>query len=143
VKVEPIAKSLYGFFGAAFLIVGATVMSLGSGVLPDAIRTIVIDIARGDLNAVHLLQEFGSMLVFAGLISIWFIRHYDQSSFFHWSMTAFWALFAIAHWFVAGGPFRAARGPAINTIPFVLFLVVGLLRKSNEGRRESEKIEIA
>jgi len=136
-KVEPMAKSLYGFFAALFLIAGASVLLLGSGLLPAAIRTLIMDIANDDLNAIHLVQELGSMLVFAGLISIWFIRHYEQSRFFHWSMTTFWALFALAHWFVAGGPFHAARGAAINTIPFVLFLIVGLLRKSQEGNQST------
>lgn len=131
-KVEPIAKSLYGFFAALFLIGGASALSLGSGLLPAAIRSLIVDIAHDDLNAIHLIQELASMLVFAGLISIWFIRHYEQSKFFHWSMTIFWALFALAHWFVAGGPFHAGRGPAINTIPFALFLIVGLLRKRQE-----------
>ena len=128
-KIEPIAKLLYGVSAAAFLIVGASVLSLGSGLLPAAIRSVIMEITHGDLNTIHIVQELGSLLVFAGLISIWFIRHYAQSKFFHWSMTIFWALFALVHWFVAGGPFHAGRGPAINTIPFALFFIVGLLRK--------------
>ncbi|MEK6303397.1 MAG: hypothetical protein AABO41_22025 [Acidobacteriota bacterium] len=129
VNIKPIAQTLYGFVGAAFLVVGASVLLLGSGFLPDAIKTLITDITQGDRNTIHIVQEFGSLLVFAGLISFWFVRHYERSKFFHWSMTIFWALFALAHWFVAGGPFHASRGAAINTIPFALFLVVGLLRK--------------
>jgi ABC-type uncharacterized transport system permease subunit len=76
VNIKPIAQSLYGFFAATFLIAGASVLSLRTGLLPDAVSSIVMDIANGDFNAVHLLQEFGSLMVFGGLISIWFIRHY-------------------------------------------------------------------
>jgi hypothetical protein len=110
VNIKPIAQTLYGFFAAIFLIVGVTVLSLGSGLLPDAMRTFVTDIAHGDLAAVHLLQELSSMLVFAGLISFWFVRHYEQSKFFHWSMTIFWALFALVHWFCCGRTFSCSEG---------------------------------
>jgi len=105
---------------------------LRTNLLPAAIRTIVMNAARDDMNAAHLIQEFGSMLIFAGLISIWFIRHYEQSKFFHWAMTTFWALFALVHWFYVGGSIKSIAGPSINTIPFVLFAVAGLLRSYAE-----------
>jgi hypothetical protein len=82
--IKPVARSLYGFFAVIFLIVGVSVLSLRIGLLPDFARSIVMNAAHEDLNAAHLIQEFGSMLVFAGLISVWFIRHYEQSKFFHW-----------------------------------------------------------
>lgn len=128
-NIKPVAQTLYGFSAAIFLIIGVSVLALGSGLLPEAAMSFIMDITQGDRTVIHLVQELGSILVFAGLISIWFIGHYNQSKFFHWSMTIFWALFALVHWFVAGGPFHAGRGPAINTIPFALFLIVGLLRK--------------
>lgn len=128
-KIEPIARLLYGISAAVFLIVGASVLLLGTGLLPDSIKAFIMEITQGDRNTIHIIQELGSLLVFAGLISFWFVRHYKQSKFFHWSMTIFWALFALVHFFVAGGPFHASRGAAINTIPFALFLIVGLLRK--------------
>ncbi|MEK6287092.1 MAG: hypothetical protein AABO57_15235 [Acidobacteriota bacterium] len=135
VNIKPIAKFLYGFFAAVFLIVGATVLLLHTGLLPGAVRSIVMRAAHDDLNAVHLIQEFGSLLVFAGLVSVWFIRHYEQSKFFHWAMTTFWALFALVHWLDFKGPFQSAIGPTINTIPFVLFAIVGLLRKNSGEKR--------
>lgn len=128
---KTIVQSLYGFFAAIFLIAGASVLAERTGLLPDAVRNVVLDIADGDFNAVHLLQEFGSMLVFAGLISIWFMRRYEESKFFHWAMTTFWALFAFAHWFDPRGTLESVVGPAIDTIPFVLFLITGLLRNNS------------
>jgi hypothetical protein len=65
VSIRPIAKFLYGFFAAVFLIVGATVLLL---------------------------------------------------------------------WFDVGGRLQSVSRPMINTIPFVLFAVVGLLRKNSEER---------
>jgi len=134
-KVKAIAKLLYGLFGALFLIAGAAVMLLGTGLLPDAIKTPIINVAHGDLNTLHITQEFGSLLVFAGLITFWFIRHYEQSKSFHWALTTFWALFALAHWFDAHGTFHSGTGQMINTIPFVLFAVVGLLRSNARSER--------
>jgi len=133
-KIEAIAKIVYGFFGALFLLVGATVLLLHTGLLPEFAKKIVMGIAHDDELAVHLIQELGSILVFAGLISFWFIRHYDHSKAYHWAMTTFWALFSFAHWFDGREGPRSITGPLINTIPLILFLLIGLLRWNSERR---------
>jgi hypothetical protein len=127
-----LAKSLYGLFAALYLVSGAGVLLLGTGLLPDPVRGIIADVAQENLNSLHILQEFGSLLVFAGLITLWFIRHYAESRPFHWAMTAFWGLFALVHWFDIRGPAPSALGPTINTVPFLLFAGVGLLRLRSE-----------
>jgi hypothetical protein len=137
-KIEAISKSVYGFFGAVFLIVGVTVLLLHTGLLPEPIKNIIMGVARGDSLAVHLIQELGSILVFAGLITFWFIRHYEHSKSYHWAMTTFWALFALAHWFDEREGPRSLSGPLINTVPFILFLLIGLLRWKTERQIPSE-----
>ena len=137
-KIEAIAKFVYGFFGALFLLVGATIMLLHTGLLPEPVKNIVMDFAHDDELAVHLIQELGSILVFAGLISFWFIRHYEHSKAYHWAMTIFWALFALAHWFDGREGPRSVSGPLINTAPFIVFLLIGLLRWNSERRFASE-----
>ena len=132
--IEATAKSVYGFFGALFLIVGATVLLLHTGLLPEPVKNIVMGFAHDDELAVHLIQELGSILVFAGLISFWFIRHYEHSKAYHWSMTIFWALFALAHWFDGREGPRSVNGPLINTVPFILFLLIGLLCSYSDSR---------
>lgn len=129
-----IAKTLYGFFGVVFLLLGATVLLVRTGVLPDFAHNLVIDIAHGDPNTLHLIQEFGSLMVFAGLITLWFIRHYEQSTSYHWAMTTFWALFSIVHWLDVRS-LRSVAGPLINTAPFALFAIVGFLRTRREARQ--------
>lgn len=131
-NIKTIAKILYGVFGAVFLISGATALLLYTGLLPGAIKNMVEEFAHGDSNTLHIIQEFGAMLVFAGLISFWFVRRYEQSKSFHWAMTTFWALFSFAHWFGASGFAQSLSHPIINTIPFILFLAVGLLRRRSE-----------
>ena len=134
-NIKAIAKLLYGFFGVLFLIAGASVILLHTGLLPDAVKNIIINFGHGDSNTLHIIQEFGSLLVFAGLITFWFIRHYEQSKPFHWALTTFWALFALAHWFDARGFSQSVRGPMINTLPFILFVLVGLLRSTSRSER--------
>jgi hypothetical protein len=133
-KIKVIANSLYGFFGAVFLVVGIGVLLMPTGLLPDTVETFVMNFGHGDLTTLHIIQELSSVLVFVSLITFWFIRHYQQSMPFHWAMTTFFGLFALAHWFDVRGTFHSGRGQMINTIPFILFVLVGLLRKRSEGR---------
>jgi hypothetical protein len=132
-----LARSLYGLFGAVYLVAGVSVLLLKTDFLPGAVRDVLVDIGQGNLNTLHVMQEFGSLLVFAGLITFWFLWHYDASRPFHWAMTAFWGLFALVHWFDVRGPVESFIGPAINSIPFVLFGVIGLSRLTSEGRAKA------
>jgi hypothetical protein len=128
-----LAKAVYVIFGSIFLAVGAVVLSFR--LLPKSTKGTLLAIANGNLDVVHGFQEFSSLLVFAGLITLWFAWHYEQSLFFHWAMTVFWALFTIIHWFdVRGAEFDI--GVLINAIPFLIFLSVGLVtsnRRSNKN----------
>jgi hypothetical protein len=133
--LRALIRSLYALVGAGFLVAGASVLLYGTGLLPPAVKEHIDSAGRGDLNALHIMQEFSSLLVFAGLITFWFTWHYDQSRAFHWAMTVFWGLFALAHWFDVRGPVESFVGPAINTIPLGVFVLIGLLRlKTKTGR---------
>jgi|SRR6516162_4697733 hypothetical protein len=127
-----LARSLYVLFGALYLVAGSTALLFRTNLLPAAAKNALLEAARGDLNAVHISQEFGSLLIFAGLITLWFARHYEQSLFFHWAMTTFWALFALIHWFDVRGPVRLDAGVLINALPFILFLAVGLVTRNRK-----------
>jgi hypothetical protein len=128
-----LAQSLYGLSGTVYLVVGFTVLLFRTGLLPDPIRDIISVVGQGDLNSVHLIQEFGTALVFLGLITFWFMRHYEQSLWFHWAMTTFWGLLALVHWYDVRGPFESVVGPLINSIPFGLFVAVGLVTRDRTG----------
>ena len=130
--IRPIAKSLYALSTLAFLVVGVSVSLLRTGLLPDAMRDIIVRFGDGNPNALHIIQEFGALMIFAGLVSFWFVRQYEQSRAFHWAMTIFWALIALAHF----GVTHRLPGPIINSVPFVLFAVVGLIRWSSEKNRD-------
>ncbi len=126
-NVRTFVKAFYVLFGVLFLGVGLGVLLSDSGLLPG-VRGVALEFAHGDLNTLHIMQEYGAVLVFVGLITLWFARRYELSRPFHWAMTASWALHALAHWFDVRGS-RALAGPLVNTAPLALFLLVGLMRE--------------
>jgi hypothetical protein len=126
---KALSQTLYGLVGVLFLLAGVSVLLLGTGLLPSAVSELIVDLGQDNANTLHIMQEFASLLVFAGLITFWFVWHYEKSRPFHWAMTVFWGLVALVHWFDIRGSFHAGAGPVINTIPLVFFVVVGLLRQ--------------
>jgi hypothetical protein len=114
------------------------VLLLDSGLLPGGAKEAALGFAGGNLDTLHVMQEYGALLVFVGFITLWFAGHYELSGPFHWAMAAAWALHALAHWFDVRGADSVA-GPVINTVPFALFLLVGLLRfKAREKKASAE-----
>ncbi len=128
-----VAQGTYGLVGTAFLLAGASTLLVQTPLLPGGIRDIVLRFSQDNLVVLHIIQEFGSVLVLLGLLTFWFIRHYDESLYFHWAMTAYWGLMALIHWFHVASPEVSLVGGFINTIPFALFLSIGLLRLAHEG----------
>src|SRR5437899_3591670 len=121
VMTRILAKSLYGLFAAVYLVAGVAVLLAGTGRLPGWVVNVLTDVSRGDANALHIMQELGTHLILAGLVAVWFFRHYELSRSFHWAMTACWGLFALIHWCDIRGPIQSVVGPAANSIPFALF----------------------
>jgi hypothetical protein len=135
-------KSLYGIAGIILLVIGISVALLNTGLMPAGVKEMATRISGPDLNALHLLQEFSALMVFAGIMCLWFTRHYEQSEAFHWALTAFWALFAVVHWFDVRGMRPSLMGPLINTIPFTLFLIAGLWRKVSATKRAEQAVNL-
>lgn len=136
-KAKAVVRIFYVLFGALFLGVGLGVLLLDTGLLPAGARETAVAFAHGNPETLHVMQEYGALLVFVGLISLWFARHYELSRPFHWAMAAAWALHALAHWFDVRGA-RSVAGPLVNTLPFALFLLTGLLRlRAREGKKKA------
>jgi hypothetical protein len=133
-----LVKLTYALFGTLLLVAGATTLLVNTGVLPESLRTGVVNFSRGDPGTLHIVQELGSLLVLVGLLTFWFIRHYEQSMPFHWAVTAYWAIMAVIHWFNVAGPNPSIVGPLVNTIPFALFATLGVLRLGTETTRSAE-----
>jgi hypothetical protein len=129
-----LAKLLYGITGAAFLAAGVSTLLVNTGLLPDALRDIVLRFSQNNPAMLHIIQEFGTLLVLVSLLTFWFLRHYERSQAFHWAVTTYWAIMATIHWFNVAGPWQSVVGPLVNTVPFLVFFIIGLLRAATEGR---------
>ncbi len=77
----------------------------------------------------HLIQETGTLWVLVGMLLFWFAWHYESSSRFHWAMTFYLLLDAWVRWFNVYGKFQNHPRVLINATPFVLFLILGILRR--------------
>jgi hypothetical protein len=127
--VKILAQLSYVVAGVTMLLLGASVLLAGAGALPG-LQSSLVEEAKGNLDFVHVLQEFAALLVFAGLVTLWFVLHYEQSVAFHWAMTLFFLLLAIVHWFDVRGRSDFATGDIVIGIPFFWFTVIGALRAS-------------
>jgi hypothetical protein len=136
--LRTITRSLYALVAAAFLLGGSSVLLLGTGLLPVPLKDAILSIGEDNVHTLHLMQEYASLLVLVGLLAFWFIWHYEQSRAFHWSMTAFWGIIAVIHWFDPRGEFHWGLGEAITSIPFLLFVLIGLLRAKGEVVRPAD-----
>ena len=125
-------RGIYVLLGAILLAVGTVVLLFKTRLLPGAIKAAILREADGNLATLHIVQELGTLLVFAGLITFWFAWHYDQSRFFHWAMTVFLGLLALVHWFDVRGPITSLTEPIPVTVPFLAFVAIGLWRLATE-----------
>lgn len=126
--IRALAQSLYALVAVVFLLAGLSVLLLGTGLLPPSVQQAILSIGEDNINTLHLMQELASLLVLVALLSLWFLYHYPRSQAFHWAMTTFWAILALIHWFDPRGAFHYGLGEVITSIPFVLFVLIGLLR---------------
>ena len=132
-NTKPIVKGLYAVNGALFIIAGTAVLLYRTPLLTDGVREIILKVVHDDLNALHLLQEFSSLMIAAGILSFWAVKNYEQAKTFHTAMTIFWGLLALIHWFDVRGPWHSIHGPIINTVPFVLFLIAAWARSNDKS----------
>lgn len=133
-----LAQGTYAIMGAAYLAAGLSTLLVNTGLLPDAIRdVIVVTFGQNNSGFLHILQELGSLLVLVGLLTLWCVWNYDRSRTFHWMLTAYWAIMAVIHWFNVASPEVSIASGLINSIPVAVFLMLGLMRVVAEGRSES------
>jgi hypothetical protein len=129
-----LTKSVYALVGVLFLLGGTSVLLLGTGLLPEPVKDVILSVGERNVNTLHLMQEYAALLVLVALLTFWFVKHYEASRAFHWAMTAFWGLIAVIHWFDPTGEFHSGLGEALTSVPFLLFVALGLLRGRAEGR---------
>jgi predicted acyltransferase len=84
----------------------------------------------------HLLQEFGTVVIAVGLVFLWRAKEALWSARFHWIMTLYLSLDALIHWVGPDGPIGSLSRGAINSVPFTLMVLLGLLASRSLRRQE-------
>jgi hypothetical protein len=124
-----LSQALYVLFGVVYLVAGTSVLLFKTSILPPTIAHIVAEVTHHDPHTLHIAQEFGTHMIVLGLVTLWFVGHTDQSRLFHLAMTLGLGLFALIHWLDVRGTAESIKGPALTTVPFALWAVVGVLRR--------------
>ena len=127
-----VTRLLYILLGVIFLLGGGAVLLLGTGLLSAPVADVILSIGEDNPHTLHLMQEYAALLVLVALLTFWFVKHYEMSRPFHWAMTLFWGVIGLVHWFDPRGEFHYGLAEAITSVPFVLFVALGLLRERSE-----------
>jgi hypothetical protein len=83
------------------------------------------------------MQEFGTVTLGMGLAFRWYAGRRELSRGFHWAVTFYLALDAFIHWVGPNGPIGSWSRGIVNSIPFAMMLLLGLLQ-----RRTSPKSQV-
>jgi hypothetical protein len=133
-----ITRIVYGLLGLLYVLVGAGSMLLPTGWLP---RGLADDILPKELPSPfvdHLLQEFGTVVLALGLAFLWYASRREQSRSFHWAMTLYFLLDALIHWIGPQGLIGSWPRGTINSIPFAVMFLLGVLQPSQSRQSPLE-----
>jgi len=134
--LNKITRIVYGLLGVLYVLLGMGSILLPAGWLPQGIADSILPGEPLNAFAGHLLQEFGTVVFALGLVFLWRTWRKEYSRGFHWAMTFYCSLDALIHWVGPEGLVDSWPRGIVNSIPFVVMLLVGLLqlRASEELR---------
>jgi hypothetical protein len=124
-----LTQAVYALFGVGYLAAGMSLMLFKSGGLPPSVSYVIGQLTEQNGDVLHVAQEWGTHMIILGLVTLWFIRHYEISGLFHWAMTIGWAFFVYIHWHDVRGGTAPLKALLLDAIPFALFFVTGVMRR--------------
>jgi hypothetical protein len=122
-----VLRIVYGLFGVLYVLIGVGSILLPLGWLPQRFGGDVLAREAPSVFLEHLLQEFGTVVLALGLVFLWHARRKELSLGFHWLATSYFLLDAMVHWIGPEGLIGSWSRGIINSIPFALMLLLGLL----------------
>ena len=122
-----VLRIVYGLLGVLYLFIGVGSFVLPLGWLPEGIGGALLTEESPSVFLGHLLQEFGTVVLALGLLFVWHARRKELSVGFHWLVTLYLSLDALVHWVGPEGLIGSWPRGIINSVPFTLMLVLGLL----------------
>jgi hypothetical protein len=133
VKLSTITRVVYGLLGVIYLVIGIGALLAPAGGLPDKwAGDFLISEMRSDFVA-HLLQEFGTVVLVVGCTFLLLARRKEVSIGIHWALTLYFLADAVIHWISPDGSMNSWSRGIINSIPFAIMLLLGVvhLRRRN------------
>jgi hypothetical protein len=136
VNLRSVTKAVYAALGVLYVVVGAGAMVLPLGwVSPgwagaDAGAQYAAAAPESYLN--HQTQEFGTLAIAVGFVFLWQARRAEPSRSLHWLLTLYLVLDATIHWVGPQGLIGSLQRGLINSIPPLLFLILGVLWRRHD-----------
>jgi|SRR4029079_1979388 hypothetical protein len=130
-----VVRLVYGLFGILYVLIGVGSMLLPTGWLPQGFQGDALAREASSPFVEHLLQEFGTVVLALGLVFLWYARRKEQSLGFHWAATFYFSLDTLIHWVGPEGLIGSWSRGIINSVPFALMLLLGLLQLRASRRR--------
>ena len=137
--LSKITRTVYALFGAIFVLLGTAALLSPTGWLPQGLSGVIV---AGEIPSSfgHILQEYGAAFVALGLVFFWFAKQKELSRSLHWAITFYFALNALIHWFKPGVSASSWSSGIMNSIPFVLLLLLGLLLQRTPERAQEHGV---
>jgi uncharacterized membrane protein len=118
---------VYALLGAGGILYGAGALFFPTSLASEAAQS---------EHLTHILREQGASAIFLGLMSFWYIAHYEHRRIVHYFLTLFALLLAGIHWIDYADGNKPIMSGLINSILFLVMsaLAIPLLRsgRSNE-----------
>ena len=139
-NLRAVIRAVYTLLGVLYVLagIGAMVLPLGwvstSWAGPDAVAPYATAAPESYIN--HLTQEFGTLAIVVGFVFLWQARRSEPSRSLHWLLTLYLMLDATIHWFGPQGVIGSLKRGVTNSVPPLVFLILGLLwgRDDRRGR---------
>ena len=117
--VTKVAKVVFLVFGAFAIMFGLVTLLSPSALHSEAAHS---------LPFMHNLREQGAAISFVGLMMLWSSFNYERSRTVHYLLTFFTLLISAIHWYDYSIGYLPLISPIYNTVPFVVFASLALLR---------------
>lgn len=127
--VTRVTRLAYAILGALDIVIGAGSILLPTGWLPQRLTDRMLAGETLGPFGQHLLQEFGTVVLALGLVLLWCARREEFSRGLHWALTFALALDASIHWVGPHGIIGSLPRGIVNSIPFAVLLILGLLQE--------------
>jgi len=136
--LDKITRIVYDVLGGIFLLLGMGAILTPTGWLPEGLTAILM---AGEIPSPfgHILQEYGAVFLALGFVFLWYAKRNEQSRGFHWAMTLYFFLNAFIHWVGPEGLVGSWSSGIINSIPFLVMLLLGVLQQRTFDRARGKR----